>query len=129
MGKLSHKLLDLGFFSALGTTEEGKTDNRRSVGRGTPFTADKNQGTFVIYDENGWPWIKRTVELDLDALRAVTDEFPVKLGAYVPHSNDSGYFVRIRIPSLTGGKVTPEDVREKPGFDRLLEAVRQVGGR
>jgi hypothetical protein len=122
MGKLSHKLLDLGFFSALGTTEKDGI-NRQTVGRRTPLTMDKNQGTLVIYDEKGFPWIKRTADVDLEEIRKLTQEFPIKVGAYVPHSNDGGYFIRVVVASLTGAKVSPEDIRDTEGFQQLTDDV------
>ncbi len=95
---LSHQLIDGGFFCALGTTEHpGMTQPGVIVKKGTPFTWDYNNGTFVVYDEAGRPWITGD--------RAVMDRFEVAChqlsrGAYVPHSNDSGHFIRAILPTL-----------------------------
>ncbi len=97
--KLSHFLIDLGFFSVLGTTEHvGGGGQGTLVKRGQPFTHDYNNGVTVVYDENGCPWIRRG--------HVSTDEFviwnggPIVRGAHVPHSNDGGYFVREVMPKL-----------------------------
>ena len=96
--KLSHSLLDLGFFCALGTSEHppGYRKEEKHVKRGTPCTCDQNNGVFVIYDDEGRPWIKLVRDVT-DEVRetvwALHDEFCIKQGAYVPHSNDGGHFV------------------------------------
>lgn len=104
MGKLSHNLLDLGFFSALGTSEHpGHCQEEQHVKRGTPFTYDHNNGVAVVYDEDGRPWIKPVRDFTDEVRTAVwtlLDEFKIKQGAYVPHSNDSGHFVRTVLPTL-----------------------------
>jgi len=94
--KLSHELLDAGFFSALGTTENAG-GNKTLVKKGEPLTYDDNNGVFVIYDENGRPWIKRATDAidDLHRFRG-----KLRRGGYVPHSNDGGYFTREVIPQL-----------------------------
>ena len=87
--KLSHKLIDLGFFSVLGTTEHaGGGRDGFLVKRGTPNTCDYNNGVSVIYDETGRPWIFRG-SLGSDMVAS----FNLKRGAHVPHSNDGGHFV------------------------------------
>lgn len=94
--KLSHQLLDLGFFSALGTTEH---PGLRPVGvvvhRGEPNRYDANNGMTVVYDEEGRPWI-----IPSERARAMGDKFVdlfsryfLKRGAHVPHSNDAGHFM------------------------------------
>lgn len=95
--KLSHKLLDIGFFSALGTSEE-----EVHVGRRTPNTYDSNNGVTVVYDEEGRPWIVRNDHLDgvMEKFQIVIAEHSLKRGAYVPHSNDGGYFVHEVLPKL-----------------------------
>ena len=122
MGNLSHKLLDLNFFSALGTTEREGLSGRQIVGRGEPYTYDKNNGTLVIYDEAGWPWIKMMADVDdVDVLREVLRVYPVKVGAYVPHSNDGGNFVRVVVPALTGNPPVIGTRKEQ-----VDEVVRQM---
>ena len=91
--KLSHKLLALGFFSALGTSEHpGMTQEEVHVGRGTPNTFDGNNGVTVIYDEDGRPWIQSTKHITGLIILALRGH-NLKRGAYVPHSNDGGHFL------------------------------------
>ena len=91
--KLSHQLLDLGFFSALGTTEHaGGGRDGFLVKRGTPNTFDGNNGVSVVYDEAGCPWILRGSPT-LDMWKTLVVPFALKRGAHVPHSNDGGAFV------------------------------------
>jgi hypothetical protein len=102
--KLSHMLIDLGFFSALGTLERvgpGMGD-WNVVKRGEPNTYGSNNGVTVVYDENGRPWIARAVELVSvrGELRNTLLEHNARHGVYVPHSNDGGYFVRETLPQL-----------------------------
>lgn len=91
--KLSHTLLDLGFFSALGTIEHdaGRPDH---VPRGKDNTFDSNNGVTVVYDEVGRPWIIQTSRFTAEVSTALNREFSLQRGAYVPHSNDGGHFVR-----------------------------------
>ena len=96
MGKLSHALIDLGFFSALGTLEyfDGRVSDSH-VERGEPNTWDSNNGVTVIYDEVGRPWIVRN-EVPEDIKRGISSLIRtcgLKVGGYVPHSNDGGRFV------------------------------------
>jgi hypothetical protein len=95
--KLSHVVLDIGFFCALGTKERcHKTSdevNERCVQRKTPNTWSSNNGVMVVYDEVGRPWImdhSQVTEEVQEKLRS----FSLTQGAYVPHSNDGGNFVR-----------------------------------
>ena len=104
MGKLSITLLEMGFFSALGTTEHpgGMAVESHYVRRGRPNTWDSNNGVTVVYDELGKPWITRrgreisNHEFDEKILFA----YNPKRGAYVPHSNDGGQFVQEVILTL-----------------------------
>ncbi len=92
--KLSHILIDLGFFSALGTSEHlGMTPEECHVKRGQPNTQDYNNGVQVVYDENGRPWIIHGSKVD-DTVQQGLWDFNLSRGAYVPHSNDGGYFIR-----------------------------------
>jgi hypothetical protein len=100
--KLSHKLDNLGFFPALGTTERPGMTDERLVGHGTPYTYERNNGVLAVYDQHGRPWValdgrddeKRT------GLRELSSEFELQIGAYVPHSNDGGQFLGHTLPSL-----------------------------
>lgn len=100
--KLSHKLLELGFFSALGTSEHpGMAAESHHVRLGTPNTWDSNNGVTVIYDELGRPWIMRTeTRLRITDFNNIVRPWCLKWGAYVPHSNDGGWFVTEVIPGL-----------------------------
>ena len=90
-GKLSHTLLDLGFFSALGTTERIGGEETL-VERRAPNAWDYNNGALVVYDEAGRPWILPGEKFNDDTRDAI-GKFGLKRGAYVPHSNDGGGFI------------------------------------
>lgn len=98
--KLSHRLIDNGFFCALGTTEK-PAGNPTIVKRGEPCRFDTNNGVIVVNDEDGRPWIQRMESFTTEQHRAVFGEDfqygvnpnNLKRGTYVPHSNDGGYFV------------------------------------
>jgi hypothetical protein len=98
--KLSQTLLDLGFFSALGTTEIcGGTSSL--VGRGMKNTFDYNNGVYVCYDEDGRPWIVSAGnDVATNGLRKIIASNKTQRGAPVPHSNDGGYFIREVLPNL-----------------------------
>jgi len=102
--KLSHELIDLGFFSALGTSEHpgGMKGEGVHVKRGSPNTHESNNGVIVVYDERGHPWIIRDYnDLILGSrILMVVHGHDLKRGAYVPHSNDGGHFVREILPVL-----------------------------
>ncbi|MFA5744620.1 MAG: hypothetical protein WC887_00135 [Candidatus Paceibacterota bacterium] len=89
--KLSHELMDFGFFSALGTSEHsGCSKEETHVKRGRPYTHDSNNGVVVVYDEEGRPWII----CNPLGFNNILQSYPMeRRGAYVPHSNDGGYFV------------------------------------
>lgn len=91
--KLSHALIDLGFFSVLGTSEHpGMKKEEVHVKRGTPNTFDSNNSVTVVYDEEGRPWIIPSKK----ANGGIWDEicvYQLRAGAYVPHSNDGGNFL------------------------------------
>ena len=103
MKKLSHELIDFGFFSVLGTLEHSAPRKAGDfVGHRTSNTHDRNNGVKVVYDEEGRPWI---ISSDYDQeftekLQKVLEEYEVKQGAYVPHSNDDGYFIHEILPKL-----------------------------
>lgn len=102
--KLSHELIDLGFFSALGTTEHnGPRGQEIIVKRGMANTWDINNGVLAIYDEVGRPWIGYGANILLNEgqqVRIVLQMQFTARGAHVPHSNDGGYFVREVLPTL-----------------------------
>ena len=103
--KLSHKLLDSGFFSALGTLQVrcvGMTqrDEELRVQRGTPNTWDFNNGVIAVYDESGCPWISVRNTHTNGEVNKLARSYGLQRGAYVPHSNDGGHFVRRIIPDL-----------------------------
>ena len=99
--KLSHKLIDLGFFSVLGTTEHaGGGRDGFLVKRGTPNTFDGNNGVSVVYDETGCPWILRGGTVSLNTWNTLVRPFNLRRGAHVPHSNDGGRFVHEVVAKL-----------------------------
>jgi len=103
--KLSHSLINLGFFSALGTTEHaGPSGKEIPVKVGRQNTYDCNNGVVVVYDENGCPWIRAGRigygYISHHEMETTLREFSLVRGAYVPHSNDGGYFVREVMPNL-----------------------------
>ncbi len=107
-GKFSHRLLDMGFFCVLGTHEFGAGETE-FVKRGVVYTYDVNNGVFVMYDEEGRPWILPSGLMSIawkkGNIREEFKEFPMiqrvlKQGAHVPHSNDGGRFVRGVLPTL-----------------------------
>jgi hypothetical protein len=97
---LSHKLLNAGFFSALGTRETGRPEGTL-IGKRTPMTYDANNGTVVIYDEHGWPWVILSEKLPCP-IGNLEKYFSVVFvrGAFVPHSNDGGHFMCEVLPEL-----------------------------
>lgn len=104
--KLSHVLLDLGLFCALGTTERSGVE-LKLVKKGMPYTTDTNNGVSVVYDEAGRPWVMRLQEAGSlgypgKEIQACLDENgkELKRGAYVPHSNDGGHFMREVLPMI-----------------------------
>jgi len=99
--KLSHKMIDLGFFSALGTIEHvgGNSGEGRYIRLGTPNTYDLNNGVAVVYDEVGRPWIMNGLHLPREIDDIISQHSLVR-GAYVPHSNDGGRFVLKTMPRL-----------------------------
>lgn len=101
--KLSTILLESGFFPVLQTVDRmGLLGDNPVVGTGTPYTWDANNGVAVVYDERGWPWI---ILWNRDEIIAkVQKDFPdLCRGAWVPHSNDGGLFVRAILPPLLKG--------------------------
>ncbi len=105
--KLSHTLINLGFVCALGTTEHIGGSARESIVKaGTPSTCDYNNGTNVVYDEEGRPWVMHGSKMT-DAILHELRTYPLQRGAYVPHSNDGGYFMRKVLPTLFPSRTNP----------------------
>lgn len=98
--KLSHALIDAGFFSALGTTENGAY-----VGYGTPNTWATSAGVVAIYDENGRPWIILECKMS-NAMLDLLHSNKLRNGAHVPHTNDGGQFVQEVLVKLAGRRPT-----------------------
>ena len=97
MDKLSHALINLGFYPVLGTHEDtAGIGPLEVVKRGTPYTINSKNGVTVIYDERGWPWIiaeNRFTVADLESLGGA-NVFKLDYGkAYVPHAADNGRFL------------------------------------
>lgn len=93
---LSHELLDLGFLSALFTTERNLELNGEGglVQKGFPLTYDVKNGILVVYDEFGRPWIHASWLVDNKNLEELIREYDLECGAYVPHADDEGRFIR-----------------------------------
>lgn len=106
--KWSEVLLEMGFFSALGSMEhQCMEDELTYVRKRTPLTYDVNNSTLVIYDEEGRPWIRTCVEgllteVVVNKPKTNPDLPALTRGAFVPHSNDGGYFMRTVLPMLEG---------------------------
>ena len=100
---LSQQLLELNFIPVLGTSEHPKMKAQAlHVRRGTPNTWDSANGVTVVYDEKGNPWIMET-EARLRILlfvELIVNAYKLEKGAYVPHSTDSGWFIKEVIPTL-----------------------------
>ena len=110
VSKLSHSLLDLGFICALGMVEIPHAKPILSnvyayiLRRDSPLRWDENNGVVVIYDKEGRPWImtsKLIKEKDIDyKIGKLISDHHVKRGAFVPFSNDGGWFVGSILPTL-----------------------------
>ena len=106
MGQLATFLIDKGFFPALGTMELYRGEHKL-VRRGAPLTQGRDQGIIALYDTRGWPWLiiarklsmREWLELN-DGIYVGSDLVHFQQGAYVPHSNDKGEFMRITLPDL-----------------------------
>ena len=116
---LSHDLLDAGFLSVYGTTEKvGRVGGR--VHRGESFTWDQNNGISVVYDEEGRPWIKRG-SIDLTGRLNNYGGGRLIRGAYVPHSNDGGEFVRQML--IDCERTAPASERKMRGLMVVIEKI------
>src|SRR5438552_2568142 len=98
MGKeLSMELLELGFFSALGTVEHFGGGGAAYVKCDKHHTYDSNNGILVVYDEKGCPWV---IKQSSFVHPAMLELYGCMRGAHVPHSNDGGYFINEVLPRL-----------------------------
>ena len=96
--KLSQTLQELGFYKALNSREfPGMSREGVVVGTGTKNTWDQNNGTTVVYDEEGSPWVIRNRFLTEGCAKELRG-FHLEMGAYVPHSNDGGEFILTHFP-------------------------------
>lgn len=100
--KLSERLLEEGFFLALGSIEKPACmEPGVLVKCGTPNTYDYNNGAWAVYDELGRPWIIYRESWHTGKMNLICELFPdLRRGAYVPHSNDGGEFMRKTLPTL-----------------------------
>jgi hypothetical protein len=96
--ELSHTLLDLDFFCAIGTMQKVGGQDVLVVA-GESRTWDRNNGILVIHDDEGRPWIKHQAEGGM-LLATLQDTYNLRRGAHVPHSNDGGRFVAEVLPAL-----------------------------
>ena len=106
--ELSVSLLYWGFLPVLGAMEN-KGGKQSLITRGHPFTYDRNMGVLAVYDEDGRPWIRKYETLRISFGNRLGNAFEDKLlpkfsrlkqGAYVPHSNDGGFFFEETWPKL-----------------------------
>ncbi|HEY4528466.1 MAG TPA: hypothetical protein VJJ48_01400 [Candidatus Paceibacterota bacterium] len=101
MDKLCALLKSMKFYPVLGTTEyAGGNSKPVEVKKGKPLTWDRNNGVAVVYDEDGCPWIKEGFMQPGGCGGLTINQYILTRGAYVPHSNDGGYFVREVLPKL-----------------------------
>ncbi len=106
--QLSQHLGENGWWIALNSVERNEllTKPDRFVEKGVPMTYDACNEVMVVYDERGWPWIKRLSSHVLVGEGVIWDLFQqltvmpydLKRGAYVPHAKDGGAYVRRILP-------------------------------
>lgn len=93
-----------GFRCALGTSEP--TCDGHATIKCSPNLAyryDVNNGVLVVYDDIGAPWIAAKNEVSTEKLDELIVSYGLRLGAYVPHSNDNGHFAKTGILSGVAG--------------------------
>jgi len=96
---LSEVLKRLGFVIVFETVEKFGDGQSAVVGRGVARTYDINNGVLAIYDEDGRPWVlPRRVWQEGPAVELFSFFPDLTCGAYVPHSNDGGEFIRCHWP-------------------------------
>jgi hypothetical protein len=98
---LSSELRKLGFFMVYGQIElscSGIQPENYSdlslIGKGDPKKYDYNNGVHVVYDEEGYPWICNYDRISGSSLDQLKKFFGLESGAWVPHSNDGGTYIR-----------------------------------
>ena len=102
MGNITQKLREEGFVPVLGSLETIGMQRQSRVEKGSSLSWDYNNGVYVVYDDAGDPWVVLGRLMRSEALdrinRTVYDETGGNLrkGAYVPHSNDGGVWIRAR---------------------------------
>jgi len=102
------------FFPVLGTVECSLGSMRNIsdgneptlVGKHAKLTWDCNNGTVVIYDGEGKPWIRsiKYVNFDGASMEDFAARHCLKKGAMVPHSNDGGKYKRL-VAEQTGEQI------------------------
>jgi hypothetical protein len=107
---LVNELIGLCFFPVFGTVEFSPGSMRllregnepQLVDKRDPFTWDSNNGTYVVYDDEGKPWIRSTTYVDRDWMKGnFASRHNLKQGAFVPHSNDGGRYKQL-VATQTG---------------------------
>ncbi|MBU1046801.1 hypothetical protein KKH36_03420 [Patescibacteria group bacterium] len=87
----SQYLYAQGYIPVVGSKERRRRGNGieiHEIYQGVPFSWDKNLGVFVVFDENGHPWVtNQKANFDHDISKIC------ERGAYVPHTwKKSGFF-------------------------------------
>jgi hypothetical protein len=119
MGKvLSHKLLDDGWVMAFGGNDLSR-NGHRAVWARQPLSWDHNMGVMAIYDELGRPWV-RPANLGR-YMHDLINEYRLERGAYVPYSNDGGFFLNGVWPGLVDYRRTSSGVQ--PHYDAAQKRV------
>ena len=98
--RLSCRLLEMGFFSALGTEERTPIRRYRRVHRGNPRKYDSRNDVTAVYDEEGRPWICQREKYSKEEFALLTQDYDLHWGCYVPHASDQGYWFREVMPTL-----------------------------
>ena len=66
---------------------------------------DTNNGTGVVYDQEGRAWITRSYNKVGEACQALEElGITINRGAYVPHSNDGGNMAHFFLPERSEGR-------------------------
>lgn len=101
MSTLQEQLVALGFLDVTGTREQCG-GREVIVGIAPPdqrLRRDTNNGTRVVVDDHGHSWVQPyNIDSDREKLAVLLDQ--LRYGAYVPHSNDGGKFIRSAWPWL-----------------------------
>ena len=96
MGTVKKSLESLAFHCIPMLECERVCAEMKPVTAGEPLTFDANNGVLVVYDETGWPWIRRNYLSDVEKREfdSLVNTASLKRGAYVPHSNDGGKHIQ-----------------------------------